>query len=62
MSWRMGKVGWDDRWIVKIEDELGKLEELVGELGKLDVLNDELNELLSWRMGWLHWMIWRVSC
>ena len=39
-----------------MEDMLDKLGELKDDLGKLDVLNDELDELLSWRMIWLSWM------
>ena len=32
--------------VVKLEDELGKLDELKDELGKLDELNDELDGMI----------------
>ena len=39
--------------VVKLEDELGKLDKLQDELGKFDELKDDLGELLSWRMSWM---------
>ena len=41
----------------ELKDELGKLDELKDGLGKFDELKDELDELLSWRMSWVSWMI-----
>ena len=37
--------------IVKVEDELDKLDELKDVLGKFDELKVELDKLLSWRMS-----------
>ena len=32
------------------------MDELKNELGKLDELQDELVELLSWRISWVSWI------
>ena len=41
----------------ELKDELGKFKELKDELGKFKELKDELDELLSWRISWVSWMI-----
>ena len=56
LGWEVGGVKARVGCYVKLEGELGKLDQLKNMLGKLDELKDDFDKLLKWRMSWVSWM------